>query len=129
MPNIKITDAAYRVLEHKAITDKPLLLITNDAGGQYSSMGGACSIGANFSILVLEKPDPEYTVLLANNQKLALYTSDYDLVFLGQGLILDYKQPRLLLRNDAGLLDTSVAVESAAEVLAKNQPTGKAREC
>lgn len=127
MPNIKITDAAYRILEDKKITAKPLLLITNDAGGQYSSMGGACSIGSNFSIIILDKSDPEYAVPLENQQGLTLCTSDYDLLFLGQGIILDYQQSRLILRNDGGLLDTSVAIETVDAV--RTKITGGTQGC
>ena len=112
-----ITPAVVDVLKQKQVADKTLLLITDDAGGKYSLQGGACSIGTKFTIVVLEQPDEEYNVKLKNNAGLSLYTSDYDVYFLGQGLKLDYQKAMINLTNNGQLLDNNVLVAEGKTIL------------
>lgn len=118
MNEITLTPAVIEVLKQKQIADKTLLLITDDAGGKYSLQGGACSIGTKFTIVVLDQPDDEYTVQLKNNAGLSLYTSDYDVYFLGQGLKLDYQKAMISLTNNGQLLDNNVLVANGKDILA-----------
>lgn len=119
MSKIIITAAMLQQLTDKQLQDKHLLLITEDAGGRYSQSGGACSIGSNFALIELAQPDPEYNVPLANDAGIDLKTSDYDLTFLGPGLKLDYLNYQIVLRDDSGLLDSSVMVAKGADIVAK----------
>ncbi|MFC6254272.1 iron-sulfur cluster biosynthesis family protein [Secundilactobacillus hailunensis] len=118
MNEITITPAAVDLLKQKQLLSKTLLLITDDAGGKYSLQGGACSIGTKFTIVVLDQPDAEYHVTLKNNADLSLYTSDYDIYFLGQGLKLDYQKAMLNLTNNGQLLDNNVQIADGKEILA-----------
>ncbi|GAF40031.1 hypothetical protein FC83_GL003036 [Agrilactobacillus composti DSM 18527 = JCM 14202] len=118
MASIQITNSVVALLKEKQIADKPLLLIADDGGGDYSLLGGACSLGAKFSIVELEQPDPKYAIELENNVGLQLYTSKYDLTFMGKGLKLDFKNYRISLKDDSGLLDGGVQIAKGSDIKA-----------
>lgn len=118
MLNIKVTDSVMALLKRKNIADKTLLLVTDDGGGKYSLQGGACSIGAKFSIVALDEFDPEYPLSIENNFELKLYTSDYDTRFLRTGLTLDVKNSRITLKDNTGLLDSNVLITNGKDILA-----------
>lgn len=118
MLNIKVTDSVMTLLKRKNIADKTLLLVTDDGGGKYSLQGGACSIGAKFSIVALDEFDPEYPLSIENNFELKLYTSDYDTRFLRTGLTLDVKNSRITLKDNTGLLDSNVLIANGKDILA-----------
>lgn len=121
MNEITVTPAVVTLLQQKMLADKTLLLITDDAGGKYSLQGGACSIGTKFTIVSLDHPDDEYHVALKNNAGLALYTSDYDVYFLGQGLKLDVQKSMIKLTNNGQLLDNNVQIADGQTILAAFQ--------
>lgn len=114
---IHITDTANKLLMDKGVHDKILLLITDDGGGKYSLNGGACSIGAKFTLIYLDNSDSLYPIKLQNEQDVDLYTSEYDLMFLGSGLTLDFNKYQLILRDDSGMLDTNVQLANGQDVL------------
>ncbi|GEO69286.1 iron-sulfur cluster biosynthesis family protein [Levilactobacillus acidifarinae] len=72
MAQIKLTPAFMAVLDRKHLAAKDLVLIADDGGGKYSLQGGACTIGTNFTLIVLDAPDPDYPVTIANDQGLNL---------------------------------------------------------
>ncbi|MDT6979547.1 iron-sulfur cluster biosynthesis family protein [Levilactobacillus zymae] len=117
MTPIKLTPAFMAVLDQKNLTTKDLVLIADDGGGKYSLQGGACTIGTNFTLIVLDAPDPDYPVAIANDQGLRLWSSDYDLYFLGAGLTLDVAHHNILLKDDAELLDSTVKIARGQDVL------------
>lgn len=117
MTPIKLTPAFMAVLDQKNLTTKDLVLIADDGGGKYSLQGGACTIGTNFTLIVLDAPDPDYPVAIANDQGLHLWSSDYDLYFLGAGLTLDVAHHNILLKDDAELLDSTVKIARGQDVL------------
>ncbi|MDV7719531.1 iron-sulfur cluster biosynthesis family protein [Pediococcus ethanolidurans] len=117
MLNIKVTDSVMALLKRKNIADKTLLLVTDDGGGKYSLQGGACSIGAKFSIVALDEFDPEYPLSIENSFDLKLYTSDYDTRFLRTGLTLDVKNSRITLKDNTGLLDSNVLIANGKDIL------------
>ncbi|WP_412989204.1 iron-sulfur cluster biosynthesis family protein [Pediococcus siamensis] len=118
MLDLKITDSAMALLKRKKIADKTLLLVTDDGGGKYSLQGGACSIGAKFSIVALDDFDPEYPLSLKNNFELNLYTSKYDTRFFSTGLELDVTNARISLKDHTGLLDSNVLIANGKAILA-----------
>ncbi|MTV82276.1 iron-sulfur cluster biosynthesis family protein [Secundilactobacillus folii] len=117
MAEIYLTPDCITELKAKQLTNKTLALITDDAGGKYSLHGGACSIGTKFTLVVLDQPDPDYNVPVENNAGLKLYTSDYDIYFLGKGLKLDYRKAMLSLSNNGQLLDNNVQIADGSKVL------------
>lgn len=118
MAQITITPAALAILKQKELTDKTLLLITDDAGGKYSIDGGACSIGGKFSIIIVDELEPQYDIKLEGPEGINFYTSNYDMTFLGDGLKLDAKYGALRLSNSNKLLDTFLGIADAKDILA-----------
>lgn len=121
MTEIRVTNAGLDYLQKKGVADSKLILIADDGGGKYSLQGGSCSIGDRFSLIKVEKEDPDYPVTMVNNQGLALYTSDYDLALMDNGLVLDFQNGGLALKSDAGLLDSGVQIGDGAKLLAANK--------
>ncbi|GAA2969567.1 iron-sulfur cluster biosynthesis family protein [Lentilactobacillus parakefiri] len=117
MITIHLTDPIRSLLCERRFKNKTLLLITDDGGGKYSLKGGACTIGANFSMIILDKPDADYPVRLVNHAGIPLFTSNYDLTFLGNGLKLDYQNHSIRLSDDSGLLDGAVQITNGADVI------------
>lgn len=115
--NIKITDSAMQYLREKQVNNKILLLVTDDGGGKYSLQGGACSIGAKFTLITLDQPDDLYQVKLENDANLRLYTSNYDLVFFGAGLTLDFKNYQFTLKDNSGILDGAVQIANGQDII------------
>ena len=124
MATIKLTDAFMDVLNQKQLTGKELVLVTDDGGGKYSIEGGACSLGANFTIIVLDQADPDYAVKLENDRGIHFWTSDYDMMFFESGLTLDYKNHNIEIRDDAHVLDNAVVIANGADVLAAGTTVG-----
>ncbi|MCH4123256.1 MAG: iron-sulfur cluster biosynthesis family protein [Levilactobacillus sp.] len=118
MAAIKLSDALVAHLKQRQLADKELVLITDDGGGKYSLQGGACTIGTNFTLIVLDQPDSDYAVPLENAAGLHLWTSPYDLVFLETGVAMDYGQGQISLKDDAHVLDNAVQIADGAAVLA-----------
>lgn len=104
-------------LKARGVADKELVLITDDGGGKYSLDGGSCSLGANFTIIVLDQPDPDYQLKMENNAGLHMWTSEYDTMFFESGLTLDYKNHSVEIRDDAHVLDNAVQIANGQEVL------------
>ena len=118
MATINLTPAMIERLKAKGVADKELVLITDDGGGKYSLDGGACSLGANFTIIVLDQPDPDYQLKMDNNAGLHIWTSKYDMMFFESGLTLDYKNHSVEIRDDAHVLDNAVQIANGDQVLA-----------
>lgn len=120
MLNITFTDKAINYLKKRKVWDKTLILIADDGGGKYSIQGGSCSIGAHFSLIWVKQKDPDYPLLLANDQGRKIYTSKYDLTVMGPNMIVDYAAGSLNLRDDEGLLDGHVAIGNGAALIKAN---------
>jgi hypothetical protein len=120
MTQIKFTQAALAEMKKRDLLEHPLLLIADDAGGKYSIRGGSCSMGASFSIIKLDKLDPDYPIALQNDAGVEIYTSQYDLTLLEDNLVVDYVNAGLLLKNDSGLLDGAMSIGDGAKLLAAN---------
>lgn len=118
MVQLDLSDAMQQLLKDKHLADKTLLLIADDGGGSYSLNGGACTIGANFTIVELTQKDPDYPLVIENNAGLHLYTSKYDALFMKAGLKMDFKNYKIQLKDNTGLLDPSVKIANGAKVLA-----------
>lgn len=121
MAKIKFTKNALNYLKRREVLGHPLLLICDDAGGKYSINGGSCSMGMHYSLIKLDKADKDYPVVLHNDKNVEIYTSDYDLIELGENLNLDYINAGLQLKNDAQLLDGSVMIGNGPKIIAANQ--------
>ncbi|AKP65657.1 hypothetical protein FC99_GL002231 [Levilactobacillus koreensis JCM 16448] len=118
MASIKLSDAFVALLQRKGLAQKNLILLTDDGGGKYSLQGGACTIGTNFSLIVIDKPDQEYPIKLNNDQGIRLWTSDYDMMFLESGVSMDYGNGQISIKDDAyAALDNGVRIANGQDVL------------
>lgn len=107
---LKIKDSAKDVLEKKIKPGQVVLLALNDGSNGYSKLGGTCTIGANFQLVLLDHPDPEFSIEVKNNMGLDMYTSDKELAFLDNGLVLNARNATLSLSSNEGIIDGGVTI-------------------
>ena len=86
------------------------MLALNDGSNGYSKLGGTCTIGANFQLVLLDHPDPEFSIEVKNNMGLDMYTSDKELAFLDNGLVLNARNATLSLSSNEGIIDGGVTI-------------------
>ena len=119
---LKIKDSAKDVLEKKIKPGQVVLLALNDGSNGYSKLGGTCTIGANFQLVLLDHPDPEFSIEVKNNMGLDMYTSDKELAFLDDGLVLNARNATLSLSSKEGINDGGVTIsEFKGEKLPANK--------
>lgn len=118
MPKIKISDDVIKILKRRNSENHPFILIVDGGGGDYSIEDGSCSLGMDYSLILLDTRDndPRYPITFNSNTNFTIFTSDYDLAFLGDNLILDLKNTTLRLRNDSGLLTGAVKIARASDL-------------
>lgn len=109
---INIKDEAQTYLAKKIPAGKHVFLALDDGSSKFSKLGGSCSIGNKFQLVVTDQSDSDYAVALDNNADLYMTTGDPETTFLGNGLALDYKNASLKLTDDSGVLDGAVTVEN-----------------
>lgn len=115
---ITLTDAFVQLIQDKGLVGKDLILIADDGGGKYSLQGGACTIGSKFTLIEVDQPDADYPVALENTAGLKLWSSDYDLLFLEDGLQLDFVAHQIRLKDNAHRFDDGLRIAKGADVLA-----------
>lgn len=108
--NVK-PDAA-NLLEGKVPEGSFVLLALNDGSNKYSTMGGTCTIGANFQLVIMREKDPAFNVPIENNDNLNLWTSPAEQVFLEDNVVLDAKYSMLSLSDDTGIIDSAVSINT-----------------
>ncbi|MFD0897872.1 iron-sulfur cluster biosynthesis family protein [Loigolactobacillus binensis] len=109
--NINIKPAAAAYLATKIPAGKHVFLALDDGSSKFSKLGGSCTIGNKFQLVVAAAADAEYNVAIANNANLTLTTATPETTFLGSGLALDYHNAMLKLTDDSGILDGAVTVD------------------
>ncbi|WP_125702388.1 iron-sulfur cluster biosynthesis family protein [Lacticaseibacillus daqingensis] len=111
---ITIKPDAKQYLAQKVPAGAQILLALDDGSSKYSKLGGSCAIGNKFQLVITEAGDPDYAEPIDNDAGLTLTTGQPELMYLGHGLILDYRLGMLALRDDSGVLDGAVTVTEAA---------------
>lgn len=116
MVKMTISQDAINFLKNRGYDKHEIILIVDGGGGDYSIEGGSCNIGMDYSLISLDtmKHDSRYSVKIENNADFEIYTSDYDLAFLGDNLVLDIHDTTLRLRNDSGILTGAVKIAKAS---------------
>lgn len=109
--NLKIKPDAEKIIMSKVKPGQIIILALNDGSNGYSKLGGTCTIGANFQLVVLEKKDPQFSIPVKNNLNLEMYTSPDELSFLDAGLILNARNSVLALSDNEGIVDGAVTIE------------------
>ncbi len=84
---INIKDEAQELIKKHVKLGQVVILTLDDGSNKYSTLGGTCTIGADFQLIVTDQKDPEYPVVMENNAGLEMYTSDNELAFLTDGLL------------------------------------------
>ncbi|MQS75197.1 iron-sulfur cluster biosynthesis family protein [Companilactobacillus halodurans] len=107
---INIKEAAQAYLSKKIPAGSRIILTTDDGSNKYSSLGGSCSIGDKFQLVILKDADPKYTVPLENNAGYELSTSPQDEDLLTNGLNIDLWHNALALKDNSGILDGALSV-------------------
>ena len=123
--NIK-PEAAEKIKSH--VKDGQIVLLAlNDGSNKYSKQGGTCTIGANFQFVILDKKDPEYNIKIDNNAGLDLYTSNSEMSFLDNGLVINAKDSTLSLSDDSGVVDGGVTISNfkPSKITKKDMIEGK----
>ncbi|MFV0558105.1 MAG: iron-sulfur cluster biosynthesis family protein [Enterococcus sp.] len=111
--NITITDSAQEILSRKLGNTSTFLLVTNDGANDYSSAGGACTIGDRFLLVPIEEAIDPFTIQVPSNH-FKVYISDYEKMFLGQDIVINFNKNAytLVLTNETGILDNNLATNA-----------------
>ncbi|GBG05478.1 iron-sulfur cluster biosynthesis family protein [Lactobacillus rodentium] len=119
---LKIKEPAQKLIKSKIKPNSIVLLALNDGSNAYSKLGGTCTIGANFQLVVLTEKDPHYDVKIKNNMGLDLYTSNDELQFLENGLVLNARDAVMSLSSDEGIIDGAVTINTdSSQKLTKSE--------
>lgn len=111
MDKLRITTEALVYLNSKGVFDYPnVYLALDDGSNKYSTVGGSCAIGNKFQLVFTSTPDSKFTSVLADQADYRVLTSNDELVFVDNGAVLDYRNGRLSLRDDSGILDGAVGI-------------------
>lgn len=108
---LTIKPEAATYLNGKVAAGALVFLALDDGSSKFSKLGGSCAIGNKFQLVVTDRPDVDYAVALENNADFTITTAEPELMYLGNGLTLDYKNASLQLRDDSGVLDGAVTVD------------------
>lgn len=108
--NIKM--AAADLLQNKIFDNSVIILALNDGSNKYSTVGGTCTIGANFQLVILSKYDSQYDIKIDNNMNIPMYTSQDELQYFTKGLTLGAKAGVLFLSSDEGIIDSAVSINN-----------------
>jgi len=106
---IDIKDSAKKYLDEKLDGKKYIFLVTDDGSNKFSNEGGSCSIGDKFKLVFTNDLDEKYDIPIDNNHNYLIYISSYETNYLGDGLVLDFVKNGLVLKDNGGILDSSVS--------------------
>jgi len=107
---INIKDEAKTYIAGKVPAGSRIILTTDDGSNQYSSLGGSCSIGDKFQLVILKDADPKYTIPLENNAGYEMSTSPSDADLLRDGLNVSIWHNTLALKDNSGILDGALSI-------------------
>lgn len=110
--SLNIKTAAADLLQNKIFDKSVIILALNDGSNKYSTVGGTCTIGTNFQLVILSKYDSQYDIEIDNNMNIPMYTSQDELQYLTKGLTLGAKAGVLFLSSDEGIIDSAVSINN-----------------
>ncbi|WP_461215720.1 iron-sulfur cluster biosynthesis family protein [Lacticaseibacillus sp. GG6-2] len=118
---ITIKPEALTYLQAKMAPEDRVFLALDDGSSKYSQLGGTCAIGNKYQLVLTDAEDSDYAIKVDNDAGVPLTTGDLELMYLGNGLVLDYQQATLVLRDDSGILDGAVMVNRPTPLTAEVQ--------
>lgn len=107
---IKIKTGAQEFLNTKVTANDQILLALDDGSNKFSNMGGSCTIGSKFQLVIVDQADPDFQLPIANNMNLHLFTGKPETMYLSDGLNLDYKNGFMTLSDNSGIIDGAVSI-------------------
>ena len=110
--SLNIKTAAAALLQNKIFDNAVIILALNDGSNKYSTVGGTCTIGANFQLVILSKYDSQYDIKIDNNMNIPMYTSQDELQYFTKGLTLGAKAGVLFLSSDEVIIDSAVSINN-----------------
>ncbi|KRL62750.1 iron-sulfur cluster biosynthesis family protein [Lactobacillus psittaci] len=108
--SINVKDEAKAIIAKHVKPGQVVLLTLDDGSNKYSTQGGTCTIGADFQLVVVDKQDPAYDIVLENNAGFEMYTSSDEMAFLTDGLVLNARNALISLSDNSGIIDGAVSV-------------------
>lgn len=108
--SINIKPEAKAVIDKKKDNKPVLILALDDGSNGYSKKGGTCAIGADYQLVAVDHKDPTFPIAVKNNAGYDLYTSEAELNYLDNGLIINARNTTLSLSDDSGIEDGAVTV-------------------
>lgn len=108
---LKIKDNAATYLAKKINAQDHVLLALDDGSNKYSNVGGTCTIGSKFQLVIVDQDDPEYQVDVQNNLNWDIKTGKEELTYLGSGLNINYQNGFLSLADSSGIIDGALSVK------------------
>ncbi|WP_368545478.1 iron-sulfur cluster biosynthesis family protein [Enterococcus faecalis] len=108
---IKITPKAINALR-KRLRTPIFILALDDGSNQFSTRGGACSVGDSFQIIDIDEEVENYNIML-ENPDFTVYISKNEKYFLGDNIAIDFNESMstLILKNSSGILDSNLLVK------------------
>lgn len=111
---MKVTEDAVKVLQKRGVYDSKYVFLALDEGSnKFSTLGGSCTIGSKYQLVLSGKRDRDYSHKISNEVGLKLTTGKEELIYLGESLKLDAKNSVLILSDNSGILDPTVTVKEA----------------
>lgn len=108
---VTIKADAKEIIDRKLKGKKIILLALDDGSNKYSKQGGTCTVGTDYQLVGLTRPDPDFSVVVKNNAGYQMYTSKAELNYLDNGLVINKQgASNLTLSADSGLLDGGLQV-------------------
>lgn len=109
---INIKPEAQTLINKEVKPGSIVLLALNDGSNGYSKMGGTCTIGDSFQLIVLDHKDPDFDIKIENNMGLELYTGKPETAYLDDGLVFNARNSTLSLSSDGGIIDGGVTIDT-----------------
>ncbi|KRK86210.1 iron-sulfur cluster biosynthesis family protein [Lentilactobacillus sunkii] len=108
---LTITNEAIQQLKKAFPADSRLLLSFDDGVGPFSKVG-ICSLDTSYDVIAVDQDakTPDYnTQLEANFGDWAF--KGYSKIYLDQDMKLDYKNNRIVLSSEAGIMDSNIELK------------------
>lgn len=110
MMKLTFKPAAKTYLKTKIPKNSQVILTTDDGSNNYSSIGATCELADKFQLIILNQADPDFSVVLENNNDLQMHLLPAEQYLFGDNLNIDLVHDRLSLNDKSGILDSSLSV-------------------
>ena len=107
---ITIKPEAQTYLTDKIPSGSIVILTTDDGSNKYSSVGATCALADKFQLIILNQPDDNFTVPIANEVNYHLSMAAYEQYLVSDHLTLGYDHGTLTLKDKSGILDNNLSI-------------------